>query len=330
MKKYLIPPVVLFLITGCEYTETDSLPFDPEIRFTVSSRIADGKDITCLYVTDEDNYYYSSGNQIIHIENLTENVTEVTSEVMSMDWNKTLNSLWFGTKSSGLGKLKEGKVTYYTKEKNNLPRDMVYALVCDPNGVVWFSSSAHMLGGLGRYMDGDFAFFTPENSSLPDNLIKSLACRDNTVYVSTGGTVTQQKVVSINGRNWKPLPVEGYYLMDMDVAPDGTLYVVDDTGLSSSMMYNKLYEYKNEKCKNILPQKSFFYPHPYHLRTDLRNNLWVAQFTEDGKGNLAVYDGDRWHVAPDDFPDLYIKCIEVDRKNNIWLGTSKGIYILNQ
>jgi ligand-binding sensor domain-containing protein len=226
--------------------------------------------------------------------------------------------------------LKDEQITYYTQKNNGLPRDLIYELVCDQYGAVWFSSCAHLLGGLGCYSNGKFHFFTPENSSLPDNLIKSIACSDNKVFVATGGTVTMQKVVTIEADKWKSLPIEGYYLMDMDVDLNGIVYVIDDTGLSSTMMSNKIYQYKNGECQNILPQESLFYPHPYCIKTDLRNYLWVAQFNGEGKPNLVVYDGKKWHTSPDNFQQLYIRCMAADQKNNIWLGTSDGIFILNQ
>ena len=70
---------------------------------------------------------------------------------------------------------------------------------------------------------------------------------------------------------------------------------------------------------------------PYYLlKTDKRNYLWNAKFGSQDLKRLSVYDGENWHQPPKDFPDDFINCIEVDNKNNIWLGTANGIYVLDQ
>jgi ligand-binding sensor domain-containing protein len=328
-----LPYIILGALTfsGCyDISEKETLTLNPEIDFTVSFQMAAGKNISSLLAFDENNYFFSIGNQIFCVEDSKNFQIEVTSDVLALARNETDKLLWLGTKSSGLGRLNEGQITYFTQKKDKLPRDLISYLVCDSEGAVWFSSSAHQLGGLGRYYKGEFRFYTPENSALPDNLIKSIACLGDKIFVVTGGTVTQQKVVSIDENKWKTLPIQGYYLMDMDVDQDGKVYVIDDTGLSSTMMTNKIYLYDYNKCRNILPNGSWSEFWPHRLKTDLRNYLWVAKFSSQNNRNLAVFDGETWHEAPSDFPDMFINCIAVDKNNAIWLGTTDGIYILNQ
>jgi ligand-binding sensor domain-containing protein len=158
-----------------------------------------------------------------------------------------------------------------------------------------------------------------------------MACSGEKLFIATGGTVTQQKVVTLENGEWKTLPIQGYYLMDMDVDPEGRVYVIDDSGLSSSsMMTNKIYFYDKHDCKNILLEKTRFENTPYILKTDLRNYLWVARFTNPPAGNLAVYDGEKWQDAPESFPETFVNCMAVDQNNTVWLGTRDGIYCLEQ
>jgi ligand-binding sensor domain-containing protein len=332
MKKLTNILLAFFAFSCCHIIpEKDELILNSEINFTVSSHIVPGKDITSIVAIDENNYYYSVGNEIFCIENSRENQMEATSKVLAMAWNNPQNSLWFGTLSSGLGQLVDKKISYFTQSSDQLPRDLISDLVCDSNGTVWFSSSAHLLGGLGCYRDGKFKFYTPDNSSLPDNLVKSIACLGDKVYVVTGGTVTQQKVVIIDNNRWKQLPVLGYYLMDMDVDREGKVYVIDDVSLSSSsFMTNKIYICENDKYRNILPETSRFNFWPHCLKTDLRNYLWVSKSGSENNVNLAVYDGENWHEAPFYFPEMFINCISVDKNNTIWLATTNGIYVLKQ
>jgi len=331
MKKALFFILGVNFLFGCRYSQTETdMVFSGDPDFTVSLQLAEGKSISAMVVTDENHYYYSTGKKLFSVVNGSETSVELSSDVFSIALNPADQSLWMGTRSSGLACLKKGSLRYYDQQSDLLPRNLVQDVVCDPSGKVWFNCSAHRLGGLGCFSDGNMTFYTPANSVLPDNLIKSLVCRNGIIYVATGGTVTQQKVVSIEEGNWETLSIQGYYLMDMDVDGNGCVYVIDDSGLSSSMLTNKIYFFDYNQCTDILLQKSRWDSSPYLLKTDLRNYLWVAQFTQTANKNLNVFDGNTWHSPPEGFPEMYIKCMSVDKKNNLWLGTDKGIFILNQ
>lgn len=327
--------LIVLLTTALAACEDISVTADgnwqSEVSFDVSSRLADGISISSLAVINEDYYFYSSGKQLFCYNNGESGQWDAASKIMAMAWNESDKSLWFGTESSGLGRFKTGKITYFDQNTDHFPRNLVSDVVCDNNGIVWFSCSAHRLGGLGKYSSGTFLFYTPGNSDLPDNLIKSIAFAADQVYVVTGGTVDNQKVTVIQGDRWKHIPVGGYYLMDMDVDQNGNIYIIDDVSLSSSSFStNKILLCKNGQCRNILPDNSRWDFWPRLLKTDLRNYLWVSKWGSEKSKNLSVYDGDTWHEAPEGFPDEYINCIAVDQNNTIWLGAGKGIILLRQ
>jgi len=259
-------------------------------------------------------------------------VYPVTSQVISMAWNKSDGCLWFGTQSSGLGRLKNRQVTYYTKENHGLPRkDYIRDITCDNEGRVWFNASAHQLGGPGYYKNGEFHFFTPENSLLPDNLVKSIAYRENHLYIATGGYVGHQKIAMVTGSDWALLPVTGYYLKDMAIDKKGVLYVIDDHSLSSMYPNNTvIIVFNGVKTETLVPPQTtaaIFYPHL--LTTDLRNYLWVTKFSAGSGKSLSVYNGSDWFES-EKFPDDFVHCFTVDSKNTIWIGTENGIYQLAQ
>jgi ligand-binding sensor domain-containing protein len=330
--KYLQLLILLVLLSYCKTGPVDDIFLYREaISFAVGDHLVPGKKVKCLEVVDNNTYSWSSGPEIFIRTRGQESHEELTSEVLCIARNPIDQSLWAGTYSSGLARISNGEVTYFTKEKDGLPRDLIFHIACDSRGRVWFNSSAHLLGGLGCFSDGTFQFFTPDNSILPDNLIKDIACSAENVFVATGGTVTQQKVVKISNGEWMLLPIEGYYLMDMDISKKGTLYVIDDVSLSSlATMTNKIFRFRNDIVVNILPEESRFYSHPYRLMADLRDYLWLAKFSSGDSQNLAVFDGERWQEPPEGFPDILINHMAVDRSNAIWLATTNGIYILPQ
>ncbi len=323
----------LLLISGCKTGEIDDITLlNEEISFEITAHLYPGTSIKAITFADQNHWFCASGNEIIEVKSEQKTIHSVTSEVISMDWNKTEGALWFGTNSSGLGQLKNGSISYFTRESHGLPRtEYIRNIVCDREGGVWFNSSAHKMGGLAYYKNGSFNFYNPENSILPDNLVKSIANSGNNIYVTTGGYVGQQKLVKISGTQWELLPVTGYYLMDMTFDRNEILYIIDDYSLSSSTLNkSRIIVFDGQKIENLTPDNvSGSWYHPYILNTDMRNYLWVAKFESETSKCLQVYNGKDW-IEPTSFPDDFINCISTDSRNSVWLGTTNGIYVLEQ
>ncbi len=324
---------LITLLLCCKTGEIDEIAFlNEEVNFEISDHLYPGVSIKALTIVDTDHWFYASGSAITEVKTGQETVLTAMSEIISMSWNKTEEALWFGTRSSGLAKLKNGHASYYTKESHGLPRtEFVRNVACDNDGGVWFNSSAHKLGGLGYHKDGMFSFYTPENSALPDNLVKSISISGKNVYVATGGTVSQQKVVKITGNRWELLPITGYYLMGMTVDRNNVLYVIDDCSLSSAAFNkNKILVCDGVKTEDIAPQNVQPYGYnPYILSCDQRNYLWVGQFGSGTIKNLQVYNRKQW-FEPETFPDDFINCIAFDSRNTAWIGTNNGIFLVKQ
>jgi ligand-binding sensor domain-containing protein len=323
----------LLLTFGCKTGDIDDFAIlNEEISFEISAHHYPGTIIKAIAVAGPNHWFCAAGNDIIEVKNDQKTIRSVTSEVISMDWNKTEEALWFGTHSSGLGQLKNGSISYFTKDSHGLPRtEYIRNIVCDREGGVWFNSSAHKMGGLAYHKNGSFTFFSPENSILPDNLVKCIAYNGKNIYVNTGGYVGQQKLLKITGDQWELMPLTGYYLMDMAVDRNEIIYVIDDYSLSSSFPNNsRIIVFDGQKIQTITPENiSGAWYHPYILATDLRNYLWVAKFGGETSQNLQVYNGKDW-IEPTSFPGDFIHCISIDSRNRVWLGTDNGIYLLEQ
>ncbi len=331
MKLTLIP-VFLLLTTGCHTGSADPEEItNPDPGWTISGHLEPGTFIHTLAATDGNNYIFTSGTRVTIVEASQPKNYQAASEVLAMAVDPADGSLWLGTSASGLAHLHSAQFRYFSAESHGLPRNCVSDVAVTPRGAVWFSSSAHKLGGLCCLENGQVSLFTPENSLLPDNLVKSIALCGELVFVVTGGTVDQQKVVQISGGNWSSLPVQGYYLMAAQADKKGTLYVIDDVSLSSSMAMNpKIWKFNGTGAVNILPLLDRFQYTPAGLITDHRNYLWVSGFAGETSKTLMVYDGEKWHEGPADFPELVIRSLAVDRSNTLWLGTDNGIYLLKQ
>jgi hypothetical protein len=70
----------------------------------------------------------------------------------------------------------------------------------------------------------------------------------------------------------------------------------------------------------------------HSLAIDQQGNLWFATGVDGAFSyDLTVYDGTTWFVLSAeyaDFPHMFIPEITVDHLGRIWLGTGKGIYVI--
>lgn len=324
---------LLFLYSCNKENEVALNEFSKEIRFEITKHLVAGEAVKCIEITN-DGYYYSSGNKLNFIANNGNDYSFVAnSEILSLSFNPKDGALYLGTKESGLGKLAGLEIQYFTVEKNNLPRNLISQVACDAKGIIWFNSSAHRVGGLVRFDGTYFEQFLPENSPLPENLIYKIQIRNGKVYLFTQNSEPGRAVFSISGNHWvKLFETGGCFPTDMEIDSRGNIYYIEDSreycggGLMPDLV---VFKYSGSE-KKMMREHENQMNRPHLLRADARDYLWTARFPAEGYKRLSVFDGQQWHEAPQDFPDDFIYCIEVDSQNNIWLGTSKGVYILNQ
>ncbi|HXP60445.1 MAG TPA: two-component regulator propeller domain-containing protein [Dongiaceae bacterium] len=98
-------------------------------------------------------------------------------------------NLWAGTAGGGVGCLREGRSTWFTRTKG-LPSDNVFSLLVDQEGVLWAGTA----GGLGRFRDGRWSSIT-RKEGLPVSYLGYLAeDREGYLWIgSYGGLVRVPK-----------------------------------------------------------------------------------------------------------------------------------------
>ena len=97
-------------------------------------------------------------------------------------------SLWFGTGGSGLGRLKNGHLTLYTK-RDGLANDQVWCLAEDKEGSVWIGTN----DGLNRLQNEKLTSYTL-NDGLPSQMIRMLAVdREGNLWIGGNSGLTQFK-----------------------------------------------------------------------------------------------------------------------------------------
>ena len=74
--------------------------------------------------------------------------------------------LWIGTRTGGLNYLREGQVTVYRKNEQELPADDVFALVMDKEGALWIGTGS----GLARLKDSRWTRYTTAEGLVSDSV----------------------------------------------------------------------------------------------------------------------------------------------------------------
>jgi len=308
--------------------------FPAEISFNISDRMLEGKNITCIDADNAGNVAVGANRTLYYRNNGKEESYTLNFEILDLAIAPD-ESVWVGTNGGGLAHLTDNSLIWYTTENADLPRNYIRNVSAAPDGKVWFSSCAFRIGGLGVFDGEDFEFMTPENSPLNQNIIEDIEIDDQgVIYIATTGTVGRTNIYRISGQSWDCLGDEEgmfYWVFSFTLTPSGTIYLVEDFSLSSALMTNKLFQYKNNQWINIetdgMPGLDFF----TRIKADRRNYCWVAS-SDDESAYLHVFNGKSWINSPrGHFPDEYITAIEVDNENNIWIGTwNNGVFILNQ
>ncbi|MBW8331424.1 MAG: hypothetical protein K0M40_05340 [Prolixibacteraceae bacterium] len=333
MKRTVLFIFIALFLFSCKKDGLTYKEFAP-INFDVSERLLEGEKIACVDFDRDGNAWIGAGSTLVFYDgNRTRNY-EVDSEIR--DLSVGLNGkVWIATEDRGLALFSDGKFTYFTMQNSGLPRDYIIAVEASPDGSVWFSSSAHMLGGL-MYFDGKkFELFTPENSDINQNLIIDLKVDKNgDVFFSTEGTVTETKVFMIDKRK-NIIPLGGdasfYWISSLDVNSKSEAVIATDHSLSSCMgcYTNDVIIFRNGKWNKI--ETEFEMDFFNRMFVDKRDFIWVQGSIKGDYQSYFVYDGRKWHRSKkDQLPDAFIYSVKVDQHNSIWFCTDDGIYILNQ
>lgn len=335
MKKlYLFTILLLFLFSCNKENEVALNKFSGEINFDISEWVLKGENITCVDFDRDGNAWIASGSNLIFYDGLNTKSYSAGSVIQDVSVAPD-GRVWLGTKEKGLARFFKGEFTFYTTESAGLPRDYVHEVEVAPNGKVWFGSSAHNLGGLMCYDNGTFSLYTPENSILNQHVIQNLKVdKDSRVYFVTLGTVGNAAVFSIdNQNNWKKLGKDAtfYWIMSLDLTTDSKVYITTDHSLSScwGCYKDEILCFENGKWKVL--EKSFYQGMFNGFFIDKRNYVWIKGGIEGSATNYFVYDGREWHrSAEGQIPEVFIKSVKVDEKNNIWFCSDEGIFILKQ
>lgn len=195
-------------------------------------------------------------------------------------------SLWIGSKRNGLTRVKDGKTTIYSAEKDNrstLIHDAINALCTDKIGNLWIATD----GGLQVYNPGmnTFSSYTRENGKLVSNIVTALYYgAGNNLFVGTNDGLMIQNLSS-NARTVLTGEMRGMrkftnsYITQVIEDSRGLLWVGTREGIN-------IYDRETDHIDYLTDKEGLSNNCVNGLTEDKNHNIWVT--TGNGVTRIVV------------------------------------------
>ncbi|HUA63747.1 MAG TPA: two-component regulator propeller domain-containing protein [Verrucomicrobiae bacterium] len=200
--------------------------------------------------------------------------------------------------------------TVWIQGDQGLPQDTIRAIVQTSDGYLWVGTDE----GLARFDGYEFTPFRKGKTDLPSNSINALAAAtDGTLWVGTSSGLTSYRDGRFHTYTTKQgLPDDAITNLYTDHA--GTLWIVAGQYLS---------RFQNGRFTNYAPQ-DLPLDSVRQVTEDSHHNLWVV-----GYGGVVEMANDRFRKISgvSAISDAVTTGIAVDNRDNLWVSTSKGLWL---
>jgi ligand-binding sensor domain-containing protein len=238
-------------------------------------------------------------------------------------------SLWFGTGGSGLGRLKDGRLTMYTRHEG-LANDQIWCLAEDKEGSLWIGTNE----GLNRFQNEKFTSYGL-NEGLASLMIRMLVVdREGNLWIGGNGGLTE----------FKDGMFRTYTTKDgMSSDSPRSLYADAQGVLWIGTMGGGINRFKNGEFTVITTRKGLFEDYNMDIHEDTNGNFWLSgqkgvsrvskkQLEDVADGKIAAVtttgygraDGVRSGVASGTTPNV---CKTSDGR--LWVPTFDGIVVID-
>jgi len=237
-------------------------------------------------------------------EGLSEDI--ITSVFSSSD-----GAVWAGT-SKGLHRLARGSFESFGKD-HGLPDTFIFSITEDAQGTVWVATR---LGGLATFQNGHFVPLPPEDQPSARSAWCLYATRDGSVWAGTGRGAVQY-------RNRRPVHrIQG----EKQISNDDVRSIAEDR--QGNLWFGTSYGLNRFTDGQRTAFTTFSNIPPIEVTISLLasqdGSLWIGTMT---RGLFRYRDGRFHHFgAAVGLPADCIQSITEDALQNLWLGTSRGIF----
>jgi ligand-binding sensor domain-containing protein len=240
----------------------------------------------------------------------------------------------------------------------SIPYGKVNNIETDKDGYLWIATN----NGLVKFDGSDFTHFTPDNSGLSETNITDLtADEDGNLWMFGDRFITKY-----DGTNFTAYPyqlnITNDYLLTIDAADGNNVYVgsrfegllklTDNRLTAVDLIDNLLYDNSMSLRSGCIDAGGNFYVgslyglQKYNIdtddyrfepmsqtaqtETDRNGNVWILWpwFTTDTCLVELTETGNKVYMRTDyPFSEADADLIKFDRKNRLWIGTNKGLYM---
>jgi ligand-binding sensor domain-containing protein len=294
------------------------LPGDYEIRYyhygfrddSVTVKVSGGKTVP-VNLTLQDTSEW--------IDYRTVNSAIPSNNIVAFKVDK-INNIWIATFNNGLSKFTNQKFTNYTKSNSGLPSDFVTCLAVDQNNVLWVGT----MEGLARFDGVNWKQYTIE-SGLPSNYITALYCDTNgDTYVGTKMGLSSIYEGYVFERMYQSLSLLKSSISSITGNNTGSLWVATTEGIAAC--FDKEWQTFTKEKNGLLGYEAG------HIGITSNGTVWCA-FPENPvlktPGGLMKYEAGIWsEFALSKYIKNELQRVFIDARDNVWLATSAGIYVI--
>lgn len=237
--------------------------------------------------------------------------------IMSIDGDAD-GDLWLATYGGGVNRLSGGDIDVWD-QIGNLKIDFVYSIRSNKSGSVWIGTDSDGLINLD--LSGKKIKRYTRESGLADNTIRSL-------YIDSNGLLwigTESKgLINFDGNTFRSFlgnsELSAGYISCIAEDSEGDIWVGTDGG--------GVFEVSDDEVKQYSLITGFFSDNIVSLHVDRKDGVWVGS---QGSGVARIVSDSNFVVfsETEGLANNTVLSIAEDKKGRVWLGTGRGISVIN-
>src|SRR5580704_3164469 len=218
--------------------------------------------------------------------------------------------IWIATEG-GIARFNGIDFTVFNRENTpSITSDDVCCFAQDSSGSLWIGTA----DGLLRYSAGIFRRYSTTDG-LPSGGIKSLAAGDNgALLILTGDGIS-----SFDGRTFPSVSLPGRAIASaMAPAVDGSIWIASSSGV---------FQYEHGRIRPQSHSSTFLLGDIEGIGVLPNHGLWLRT----GTSLTLLQNGhQRTLQAGSDIPATRIQSVLAGSRGDLWIGTNKGLFVLDQ
>ena len=280
-----------------------------------------------IWIGTEDGLNKYNGNMVVKYNYEINNKNSLTSPYITAINEDKYGDMWIGT-DCGLNIINRQEsniIRICTKEENNsgLSNYEITSIYRDSNDTMWVGTK----NGLNRYDEKNNKFIKyysdGSSTSLDNNHITYIKEDDiGNLWIGTkdGANIIDLKTNYISNNKSKYSKLEYIYEIEKDTK--GNIWISSESGIVVLNENNELNDYNDELRNYNIDIET-------KVLCDSNNNIWfygdngLMRYIQDSN-ETNIYNTSNSHLISNS-----IRCLYEDRSGVIWVGSNKGISILN-